>query len=237
MSSDQSTWPLVRFRVIKDAWGLYKRHALIWSATVLIMMAANACVDSVIFAILGKGRALGPGGFRLFLPAAGALGYILSTTVSGFFAGGMIRMAGQQIRGRAPRFEDLFSITDCWFDLVLVSFLIGLSTWAGLHLCIIPGFIIHGLFMLAIPLVVEGRLPATGALIQSWQALKSQWLTAAVFHWLLIIVAVSGILLCFFGVLLTGPLYSLSVAILYQNYFGWGPVVTSKKPSDPFPEV
>jgi hypothetical protein len=237
MSSDQSTWPSVRFRVIKDAWGLYKRHALIWSATVLIMMAANACVDSVIFAVLGKGRALGPGGFRLFLPAAGALGYILSTTVSGFFAGGMIRMAGQQIRGRAPRFEDLFSITDCWFDLVLVSFLIGLSTWAGLHLCIIPGFIIHGLFMLAIPLVVEGRLPATGALIQSWQALKSQWLTAAVFHWLLNIVAVSGILLCFFGVLLTGPLYSLSVAILYQNFFGWGPVVTSKKPSDPFPEV
>jgi hypothetical protein len=91
--------------------------------------------------------------------------------------------------------------------------------------------------MLAIPLVVEGRLPATGALIRSWQALKSQWLTAAVFHWVLIILAVSGIVLCFFGVLVTGPLYALSVAILYHRFFGWGPVPASKKPSDPFPEV
>ena len=66
--------------------------------------------------------------------------------------------------------------------------------------------------MLAIPLVVEGRLPATGALIQSWHALKSQWLTAAVFHWVLIIVAVSGVLLCGVGVLFTGPLYCLSVS-------------------------
>src|SRR5262249_61358893 len=150
--------------------------------------------------------------------------YILSTKVSGCFAGGMIRMAGQQIRASAPRFEDLFSVTECWFDLLLVSFLIGLSTWAGLHLCIIPGFIVHGLFMLAIPLVVEGRLPATGALIRSWQALKSQWLTAAVFHWVLIILAVSGIVLCFIGVFVTGPLYSLFLALLFHNIFGWGPV-------------
>ena len=90
---------------------------------------------------------------------------------------------------------------------MLVSFLIGLSTWAGLHLCILPGFIIHGLFMLAIPLVALGRLPATGALIQSWHALKSQWLTAAVFHWALIIIAASGLLFCCVGVLATGPLY------------------------------
>jgi hypothetical protein len=237
MNGDHSTWPMVRFGVIKEAWGLYKQHAMIWSAAVLITMAANAVVDSVIFGVLGKGQGLGPGGFRLFIPAAGALGYILSTTVSGFIAGGMIRMAGHQIQGRAPRFEDLWSITDCWFDLALVSFLIGLSTWAGLHLCIIPGFIIHGLFLLAIPLVVEGRLPATGALIQSWHALKSQWLTAAVFHWVLIIVAVSGLVLCCVGVLFTGPLYALSVAILYHQFFGWGPVPASRKPSDPFPEV
>ena len=237
MNGDHSTWPLVRFAVIKEAWGLYKQHALVWSLAVLIMMATNSLFDSVIFGILGRGQALGPGGFKLFLPAAGALGYIVSTTVSGFWVGGMIRMAGNQIRGRAPRLEDLFSITDCWFDLVLVSFLIGLSTWAGLHLCILPGFIIHGLFMLAIPLVALGRLPATGALIQSWNALKSQWLTAAVFHWALIIIAASGLLLCCVGVLATGPLYALSVTILYHRFFGWDVIPAEKKHSDPFPEV
>ena len=59
--------------------------------------------------------------------------------------------------------------------------------------------------MLAIPLVVEGRLPATGALIQSWNALKSQWLVAALFHCVLILARLSGLLLCGVGILLTGP--------------------------------
>lgn len=137
----------------------------------------------------------------------------------------------------APRLEDLFSITDCWFDLLLVSFLIGVALSIGFSLCVLPGFLVFGLLMLAIPLVAEGRLPATGAIIQSWNALKSQWLTAAVFHWVLFILAGSGLFLCFFGVCLTGPLYSLSVTLLYRRFFDWGPVPAWKKQTDLFPEV
>ena len=180
---------------------------------------------------------MGPGGFRLFLPATGAARFIVSTMVSGFFLGGMVRMASRQIGGRAPRFEDLFSISDCWFDLLLVSLLIGVATSIGMALCVIPAFIVSGLCLLAIPLVAEGRLPATGAIIQSFHALKSQWLTASVFHWALIIIAVSGLVLCGFGILFTGPLYSLSVTILYHNFFGPGQVETWKKHSDPIPEI
>ena len=170
MHGDSSTWPLIRFGVIKDAWRLYTQHALVWSLAVFIVICVNAVASSVLFAIIGKGHGLGPGGFRLYYPAAGAMGYVLSMTVSGFFVGGLVRMASRQIGGRAPRLEDLFSITDCWFDLLLVSFLIGVATWVGMHLCVLPGFIVYGLFMLAIPLVAEGHLPATGALIQSWHA-------------------------------------------------------------------
>jgi hypothetical protein len=237
MHGDHSTWPLVRFGVIKEAWALYKKHALIWSLTMLIVMAANGVVNGALHPVLRHRETLGPGGFRLFLPATGAVNFIASTMVSGFFLGGMIRMAGRQIRGEAPRLEDLFSITECWFDLLLVSFLIGVATSIGFALCVVPGMIVSGLLMLAIPLVSEGRMPATGALIQSWQALKGQWLTAAVFHWVLIILAVSGMLLCGIGVLVTGPLYCLSVSILYQNFFGWGVLPAWKKQSDPFPEV
>ena len=205
----------------------------------LIVMAATGVVNGAIHVVLERGAPLGPGGFRLFLPSpsTGATMFIASTTVSGFFLGGMVRMAGRQIRGGRPRLEDLFSITDCWFDLLLVSFLIGAATFIGFLLCMIPGFIVLGLFLLAIPLVVEGRLPATGALIQSWHALKSQWLTATVFHWVLIILAASGLLLCFVCVFLTGPIYSLAVTGVYHRFFGWGALPASKKHTDPFPEV
>ena len=205
----------------------------------LIVLAAIGFVNGAIHITLERGQPLGRGGFRLFLPSptTGAAMFIASVTVIGFFLGGMVRMAGRQIRGEAPRLEDLFSITDCWFDLLLVSFLIGVATSIGFALCVIPGFIVVGIFMLAIPLVVEGRLPATGALIQSWHSLKSEWLTATVFHWLLIIVAASGLLLCTVGVLLTGPLYCLAVTSVYHRFFDWGALPTSKKQVDPFPEV
>ena len=104
------------------------------------------------------------GGFRMFLmPASGWLPLVVSTVVSSLFVGGMIRMANIQLQGREPRIEDLFSVTDVWFDLILVGLLNGAATGLGFMLCLVPGFIVSGLFMLAIPLVVEGRLPATGA--------------------------------------------------------------------------
>ena len=125
-------------------------------------MACHSVLNGLVFAVLNRGEPLGPGGFRLFLPSGHPLSLIASTMVSGFFLGGMVRMAGRQIRGGAPRLEDLFSITDCWFDLLLASFLIGLATSIGVALFIVPGFVVFGLFMLAIPLVAEGHLPATG---------------------------------------------------------------------------
>ena len=103
-------------------------------------------------------------------------------------------------------------------------------------LCAIPGFIVSGLFMLAIPLVVEGRLPATGALIQSWNALKSQWLVATLFHFVLILAALSGVLLCGVGVFFTGPLYCLAISILYRDFFSSSALGSWKKHPEPFPE-
>jgi uncharacterized membrane protein len=180
-----------------------------------------------LFSILaGRPRGLGEGIVGLV--------YYMSM---GFFLGGMIRIATKQIHGQVPRIEDLFTVTDVWFDLVLCSLLYGLAIFIGSMFCVIPGLIVSSLFMLGIPLVVEGRLPATGALIQSWNALKSQWLTATVFHLVLVLLFHSGLVLCGVGVLLTGPLYSLSLAILYDDFFPASGMAAWKKHAEPFPEI
>ena len=137
-------------------------------------------------------------------PAAGIIPFMLSATVSAFLVGGMVRMASNQLRGGTPRIEDLFSVGDCWFDLLLTGLLYAAAIAVGNLLCVIPGLIVFGLFMLAVPLVVEGHLPATGALMQSWNSLKSQWLTATVFHLFLSLVAVSGTILCGIGFFVDG---------------------------------
>jgi hypothetical protein len=238
MAGEYQTWPLVRFSVIGDAWRLYKQHWFVWSLAMLIVMTGYSVITAGLFAAFDVGHAHGHGGFRQFLlPGGRIVPFFVSTVVSSIFLGGMIRMASNQLRGRAPRIEDLLTVGDVWFDLLLVSILNGAATSLGFMLCAFPGFIVSGLFMLAIPLVVESRLPATGALIQSWNALKSQWLVAAVFHCVLILLAVSGAVLCGVGIFLTGPLYCLSIAMLYREFFPATAFGSWKKHAEPFPEV
>ena len=237
MAGGYQTWPLIQFRVIGEAWRLYKRHWVVWSLAMLIVIACYSVVTSTLMAFLDVRPFHGPGGFRLFLmPGRHTLPFLLSNAVSSFFLGGMIRMASNQLRGRVPRIEDLFSVTDVWFDLILVAFLYGVATSLGFMLCAIPGFIVSGLFMLAIPLVVEGRLPATGALMQSWNTLTPQWLAATLFHCALILAALSGALLCGVGICFTGPLYSLAISILYRDFFSSAMSAPLKKHPEPFPE-
>jgi hypothetical protein len=123
-------------------------------------------------------------------------------------------MAVNQVRGRTPKLEDLFTVTDVWFDLVLGSALFGLLLSIGVG-PLRPGLIASGLLMFACPLIVDARLPATGAMIQSFEALKSQWLLAIVVHLVILFVASLGTVFFVIG----GPLYALSIAVLYRDLF------------------
>ena len=237
MAGGYRTWPLVQFNVIGEAWRLYKRHWVVWSLTALIVTVCFSAVFGICMTIL-DGRGRGVGGVRLPIsPAAGIIPFMLSATVSAFLVGGMVRMASNQLRGGDAAIEDLFSVGDCWFDLLLTGLLYAAAIAVGNLLCVIPGLIVFGLFMLAVPLVVEGHLPATGALMQSWNSLKSQWLTATVFHLLLSLVAVSGTILCGIGFFVTAPLYSLAIAILYRDFYSASAFGSWQKHPEPFPEV
>jgi hypothetical protein len=221
------SWPLVQFTIIGEAWRLYTRQWVVWSMAMLISLAGYAVVNGTLIAIVGDQPT----------SAGRCLVGLSSIMTTGFFVGGMVRMASRQIRGQVPRIEDLFSVTDVWFDLCLCSLLYSLATCVASLFCVIPGLIVPGLFMLGTPLVVEARLPATGALIQSWNVLKSQWLLATCFHLVLIVCAYSGFMLCFFGVLVTGPVYCLSLAILYHDFFPTSAKASWTKHAEPFPEI
>ena len=107
------------------------------------------------------------------------------------------------------------------------SFMSGQPLWlyigiavaiAGLF-CFLPGLILQGLFMFTLPLIVDGGLTATTAMRQSWNALKGQWLTAALFHVVISFVSSIGIIFCCVGILFTGPIYVLSLTVLYRDFF------------------
>jgi uncharacterized membrane protein len=223
--------PLLRFSVIGDAWRLYQRRWWTWSTAMVIVLIANSVIGSALFALFGEHWPGGRGGFRLPpSPHAGALHYVGTVVVGGFFLGGMIRMASQQVLGRVPRIEDLFSVVDVGFNLLAGAVFYGAATFLGSMLCVIPGLIISGLLMFTLPLIVIARRPATNAVAESWRVLSSEWLTATIFHLVLSLVSGMGIIFCCVGILFTGPLYSLSVALLFHEFYEPTASPYAKKP-------
>jgi hypothetical protein len=235
MAQAEAAWPEVRFGAIAEAWRLYRRYWTVWSLTALVAIIC-VLVGQGVAAMASAAAGVGMfGGLLAFgYPGVPMIHGILGMAILGFFLGGMIRMAVNQVRGRGPRLEDLFSVTDVWFDLCVGSILIGIPLMIGWSLFVLPGMIVAGLTMFVYPLIVDGRLPATGAIIQSYDALKSQWPLATIVHLGIATVAGLGFFLLGIGLLLTAPLYALSIAVLYRDLF-LNPYAPSwEKPQDPF---
>ena len=212
--------PLVRFSAIGEAWGLLLRRWPMWVLTVLIVLVCNAVLSRLVFSLFGVRRMRGAGPFWIGLSGPGlALQFVVSTAVNGLFLGGIYRMACWQIRGRAVGVGALFSVLDVLPQLLLGTILCALATYAGFCAFILPGFVVSGVLMFTLPLIVDGGLEATAALGQSWHALKRQWLVAALFHVVVGFVASVGLYFCCVGFLFTAPLYCMSIAVLYRDFF------------------
>jgi uncharacterized membrane protein len=87
--------------------------------------------------------------------------------------------------------------------------------------------------MFTLPLIVDARLEPLQAVRESWGALKDQWFSAALFHLVLGLLAFAGMCLCCVGILITLPLYSLSIAVLYRDFFLARDSKTEGKPIPP----
>jgi uncharacterized membrane protein len=204
----------------------------------LIVLVGDLIGIGTVASMLGHKVHEHSGGYRWpITPTHGMAQCLALFVITGFLLAGMFRMASNQLRGRTPRIEDLFTITDVWLDVLLASLLYGVAFIIGSWFCLIPGWIAAGLFMFALPLVVEAKLPATGAMIQSWHALKSEWLKVTVLHFVLFVLAGAGIVLFGIGVFVTGPLYCLSIALLYRDFFPHHPKAAWKSTTDPFAEI
>lgn len=233
MTAVEGDWPPVRFGVIGDAWRLYRAHWKVWSLAVLIGIIGVGLAEAITSASLhvaSRGVFGGLLNFERHVHGPPLLSVILGLMITGLFMGGMVRMALNQIRGRAPRVGDLFRVTDVWFELMLGSVLVGFLVSVGFDLLVVPGLVAGGVFMMTYPLIVDRDIPATAAMIQSFHALRSQWLPAALVHMAITIVAGLGTLFLGVGILITAPLYPLSLAVLYRDLFLGAPASPWDKP-------
>jgi hypothetical protein len=238
--------PQVRFDAIGEAWRLFQAQMGAWIPAVLvyfvIMMVLSFVINSVTGVTAGRGGPPSSGNpFAVFGPMmfiSGIIQWVLST----FFMGGLFRMATNQLRGQPISIGDMFSVSDVLPALLVGSLLVGLAAGIGMLFCVIPGLVIAGLLMFTIPLIVDKRLGATEAMSLSWNTLKGQALMATVFYFVVAIIGGLGAMLCGIGLLFTFPLFILSVAVLYRDFFMGqttaGPAVSppGAYPPPPIPE-
>jgi uncharacterized membrane protein len=135
----------------------------------------------------------------------------------------MVRMALRQVRGETIAAGDVFKVGDVAGQLILVGLLQGLAVQIGTMFCYIPGFILGGIFMLAIPLVAERRLSAVDALRESARHLKPDLVTAALFFFVIMLIYSLGGFVCGIGMAASFPLLPICLALIYRDFFLGGP--------------
>jgi len=196
-----------------------------WIVAALIYVGIVFAINFVFGLFIGGAEIASrdSGGSLFVFPAlfgARMIVNIVSYVISVFLLGGMYRMAINKLRNNPIAVSDLFNVGDVFPALLLGAFLVGLLCFIGFILCIIPGIIVGGMLMFTIPLIVDRRLGAIEAISQSWNALKGDLLNATLFYFVVTLIAAAGILACGVGILVTFPLFVLSIALAYRDFFG-----------------
>jgi hypothetical protein len=227
---------LVRFSAINEAWAFFKDQPGAWILAGLVVLLGNWAFFAAVKSVFGLDLPPGDGFVMRVPPASELVSAVFAAVLNGVLLGGLFRLACSQVKGHRISVWEMTQITDVFPQLAAGAAIYGAATCLAATFCfVIPAFVLAGVWMFAIPLIVDGKLRAVDALSQSWRVLKGEWLIATVFHFVVSLLA--GIGVCCFGVglFLTMPLYCLSIAVLYRDAFIGKSQVYSAKPFSPDP--
>jgi len=145
---------------------------------------------------------------------------VVTWVVGLVLAMGLIRAALAVLDGREPEVGMLFK-TDRLGAYVIASILVGILTFFGLILCIIPGLIVLFLFAFYGYAIVDGRTnDAIDSMKMSYQLVTKHVGALLLLFVLCFLINVLGLLLCFVGLLATYPITAVAVAYAWRKISG-----------------
>lgn len=209
--------PRIRFEAIGGAWALYQQQMGMWILISLVIVLIGVAINSVLEILLGRApTGLSP--FSMFLAPSRLLLNFIESTISYTLVGAALHAAIRHVRGEGVRLEYLTEVVPIGGKLIITSLIVGVATTIAMIFCILPAVVVGGLLMFAIPLVVDKKAEPLDAVRQSFEMLKSQWLMATLFYFVATLVGIVGVILCGVGLILTLPMFLLSVALLYDDF-------------------
>lgn len=145
---------------------------------------------------------------------------IVLMPLSVFVMGGAYRAAFKQLRGGRVEFRDLFSARDCYWRLLGATLIHFLFAAIGAMLCVIPAFIVSGLFFFTLPLIVERNLGVFEAMRASRDVTQPNLLMFTLLAFVVQLIASAGSYACYVGLLASWPLMFTITAVAYRDCFG-----------------
>lgn len=219
----------VNFDVISRAWEVLKPNMGVWVGAFVIYLVIVFAISFISSLLSGAGNTPMPmpvPGSNDLPPAVGMANWplqialqLVQFVIIQFLMGGLYRMAINNVRTGTANFGDMFSVADVLPSLLGASILTAIATGIGFLFCIVPGILLYGLLLFTLPLVVDKHMGAIDAMKTSIDTLKPQMGMAVVFAIVMGLLASVGFCLCGVGILVTGPLATLSLAMLYRDFF------------------
>ena len=223
----QSVEAKVRWEWISEAWKMFTEQWQNWVVMTLVYIAAFAIPIILLYLFMGAIIASMPAPnsdvqpkFPAFLLLLLPVFYAAILLLSAWLTSGLYRAGFKQLHGGRISVGDLFSGGPYVLRVLGAVLLIGILTFIGIVLCIIPGIIIGGMLFFTIPLIVEGNLGVIDALKTSFETTKKDWLMFTLFAIVLSFLASAGTYACGVGLLATFPLLFLTHAVAYRDCIG-----------------
>jgi len=127
----------------------------------------------------------------------------------------------KKLMGRNAEFGDLFKGFNFFVPTLVASLLIGLFTFAGTLLCIIPGLVVAAMYKFAYLFIVDKKMDFWPAMQASHSVVKNDYFGFTMFLILAFLVNVLGFLCCIVGLLVTIPLTFAAITVAYKEIVGF----------------
>jgi uncharacterized membrane protein len=129
----------------------------------------------------------------------------------------------KKLMGRNAEFGDLFKGFNYFVPTLVASLLIGLFTFAGTLLCLIPGLVVAAMYKFTYLFIVDKRMDFWPAMQASHAVVKNDYFGFTMFLILAFLVNVLGFLCCIVGLLVTIPLTFAAITVAYKEIVGFEP--------------
>ncbi len=141
---------------------------------------------------------------------------VLQTLVTILFQLGFITISLKIVRGEKPKIGDLFVNRGKLLTAILASFLVGMGTFLGMLLLVVPGIIFALMTTLSMWFVVDRNMGAIEAIKASIEATRGSKTTLFLFAWVCFGLSLAAMIPCGMGFIILAPVLSVTTGHIYE---------------------